>query len=116
MFFSTFYGCSGLEGSIPSDLLSGKSGAPATSMFYGTFNGCSGITGGHLVLPASITFTDANIVGPLSRMMRGMTNWEGELFWGDDVIHTALTPDSRIFTFLDSTKIPDYDTIHANWK
>ncbi len=45
MFQSTFSGCSGLTGSIPENLFSDISGAPASSMFFATFNGCSGLTG-----------------------------------------------------------------------
>ena len=45
MFDSTFKGCSGLTGNIPSNLFAGISGAPATSMFAGTFWNCSGLTG-----------------------------------------------------------------------
>jgi hypothetical protein len=45
MFFSTFYNCSNLTGSIPSGLFGDISGAPAQSMFYATFWGCSNLTG-----------------------------------------------------------------------
>jgi hypothetical protein len=45
MFLQTFYGCSGLTGSIPSGLFGTLSGAPASSMFQQTFRGCSGLTG-----------------------------------------------------------------------
>ncbi len=44
-FYQTFYGCSGLSGSIPSDLFAGISGAPADNMFFSTFFGCSNLTG-----------------------------------------------------------------------
>ena len=45
MFSNTFNGCSGLTGSIPENLFSGISGAPAINMFSDTFHGCSGLTG-----------------------------------------------------------------------
>ena len=53
MFRDTFYGCSGLTGSIPENLFGrvvngeyyGINGAPASSMFTDTFYGCSGLTG-----------------------------------------------------------------------
>ena len=45
MFYYTFYGCSGLSGSIPENLFAGVSGAPAEWMFESTFRGCSGLTG-----------------------------------------------------------------------
>ncbi len=44
-FYNTFYGCTNMTGSIPTDLFSGISGAPATYMFYYTFSKCSGLTG-----------------------------------------------------------------------
>ncbi|MDR1323611.1 MAG: bacterial Ig-like domain-containing protein [Candidatus Margulisbacteria bacterium] len=45
MFSGTFSDCKGLTGSIPADLFSGISGAPAQDMFYLTFFGCRGLTG-----------------------------------------------------------------------
>ena|GEM_PF-1009858 len=44
-FYRTFYGCTGLTGSIPGNLFASISGAPAAYMFYETFSGCSGLTG-----------------------------------------------------------------------
>ena len=44
-FYQTFSGASNMTGSIPSDLFTGISGAPASYMFQGTFSGCSGLTG-----------------------------------------------------------------------
>ena len=44
-FYQTFLGAYYMEGSIPSDLFAGISGAPASSMFDSTFGGCSGLTG-----------------------------------------------------------------------
>jgi len=49
-FYYTFYGCVGLT-TIPYDLFSGISGAPASSMFEGTFSSCSGLTG---AIPAGL--------------------------------------------------------------
>jgi hypothetical protein len=115
-FGSTFFNCSGLTNSIPADLFGSFAGAPASAMFGSTFRGCSNIPGGDVVLSAAIEFTDANVVGPLTSMMRSMTEWEGELYWGTNVIHKVITPASRIFTFEGSTKMPEYDTIDANWK
>ena len=45
MFSGTFYGCSGLTGSIPEKLFAGIKGVPADFMFQGTFNNCTGLTG-----------------------------------------------------------------------
>ncbi|MDR1207377.1 MAG: hypothetical protein LBK26_03115, partial [Rickettsiales bacterium] len=44
-FYRTFYGCTGLTGSIPPKLFNGLSGAPVTHMFDYTFRDCTGLTG-----------------------------------------------------------------------
>ncbi len=44
-FDCTFRNCSNLTGSIPENLFSGISGAPAMFMFHLTFDDCSGLTG-----------------------------------------------------------------------
>ena len=44
-FYYTFFDCSNLTGSIPENLFTGISGAPASYMFAYTFNGCSGLSG-----------------------------------------------------------------------
>lgn len=44
-FGHTFVHCINLSGTIPDELFSGISGAPAAGMFYGTFSGSEGLTG-----------------------------------------------------------------------
>lgn len=44
-FGHTFAHCSNLSGTIPDELFSGISGAPAAGMFYETFSGSGGLTG-----------------------------------------------------------------------
>jgi hypothetical protein len=44
-FNQTFYGCSGLTGSIPAGLFAGITGAPVPHMFQSTFTYCTGLTG-----------------------------------------------------------------------
>jgi hypothetical protein len=44
-FYQTFYNAWQMTGSIPSNLFSGISGAPASNMFENTFDGCNGLTG-----------------------------------------------------------------------
>ena len=44
-FSHTFVHCINLSGTIPGELFSGISGAPAAGMFYGTFSGSDGLTG-----------------------------------------------------------------------
>ena len=43
-FYRTFYNATNMTGSIPANLFTGISGAPASSMFSGTFSDCSGLT------------------------------------------------------------------------
>ena len=76
----------------------------------------SGITSGNIIVGAGITLTDANIVGPLTSACQGMSSWTGQMFWGTNVIHSALTPDSDNNTFTGDVEMPDYETIDANWK
>ena len=45
LFRYTFRGCTGLTGAIPNGLFAGIVGAPAQNMFSGTFKGCSGLVG-----------------------------------------------------------------------
>ena len=118
MFSYACSGMSGVTGSLPAGFLdtSGLTGAPATYMFrYACYN-MSGVTSGDIVIGAGITLTSANVVGPLSNMFSGAANWTGQLYWGSDVIHTVLTPDSDIDTFAGCTSMPDFATIDANWK
>lgn len=44
-FNRTFYNCTNLTGSIPENLFTGITGAPASYMFNSTFYNCSGLTG-----------------------------------------------------------------------
>ncbi|MDR1337713.1 MAG: hypothetical protein LBJ73_01635 [Rickettsiales bacterium] len=44
-FYRTFYGCTGLTGSIPPKLFNGLSGAYVANMFDSTFRDCTGLTG-----------------------------------------------------------------------
>jgi hypothetical protein len=118
MFRRACTGMSGVTGSLPSGFLntSGLTGSPAASMFYEACYNMSDITSGDFNISSNVTLTDANIVGPLTAAWRGMSDWTGQVYWGTNVIHTVLTPDSDIDTFLDSVNMPDYATIDANWK
>ncbi len=115
MFNSTFANCYILTGSIPSGLFGNISGTPATHMFRATFMECRGLEGGDVVIPASVTLNSDN-VETLTHMMSNMWDWEGQLFWGTNVIHTVITPSIRISSFIFSTKMPGYADIHTNWK
>ncbi len=44
-FYYTFSSATNMTGSIPANLFTGISGAPASAMFYNTFYKCSGLTG-----------------------------------------------------------------------
>jgi hypothetical protein len=118
MYRAACYLMSNVIGGLPAGFLdmSGLTGEPTTFMFNLACRGMAKITSGDFVISTNVTLSNANIVGPLTDAWRGMAEWTGQVYWGTNVIHTVLTPDSRITTFLDSTKMPDYATINANWK
>jgi hypothetical protein len=108
----------GVTGSLPAGFMdtSGLTGAPAASMYMYACYDMSKIESGDFSIGADISLTDTNIVGKLNSAWRNMSKWTGQVYWGTNVIHTVLTPNSRILTFLNNAKMPDYATIHANWK
>jgi len=117
MFFYTFFSSS-FTGILPAGTLdtSGLTGAPAASMFLYTFNN-SKLTGGNLTLGSGITLTSANVVGPLTSMFSGASDWTGQVYWGTTLLTTAIpAPDSDIGTFAGCVNMPGYATIDANWK
>ena len=118
MFDLACYGMSGVTGSLPAGFLdtSGLTGSPAANMFYLACNGMSKIASGDFNISTNVTLTSANIVGPLTSAWRGMTLWTGQVYWGTNVIHTVLTPDSDINTFAGNTNMPGYAGLNANWK
>ncbi len=67
MFANTFYGLSGLTGSIPSGLFGNLSGSPAENMFKQTFCDCSGLTGS---IPSNLF---GNLSGTPAAFMFGAT-------------------------------------------
>jgi hypothetical protein len=118
MFYYSCSGMSGVTGSLPSGFLdtSGLTGSPAANMFLSACNGMSKIASGDFNISANVTLTSANVVGPLTSAWRGMPLWTGQVYWGTNVIHTVLTPDSDINTFANNTSMPGYATLNANWK
>ena len=83
-FYETFSGAYNMTGSIPANLFTGISGAPASYMFYETFFDCRGLTG---AIPDGLF---AGISGaPASSMFsgtfhgcRGLTSIPSDLFAG----------------------------------
>ena len=118
MFALACGGMSKVTGSLPAGFLdtSGLTGSPSTDMYGFACQNMAKITSGDFNISTNVTLSNANIVGPLSSAWRDMAEWTGQVYWGTNVIHTVLTPDSDINTFSGSTKMPSYATIHANWK
>jgi hypothetical protein len=118
MFRSACDSMSGVTGSLPTGFLdtSGLTGSPAADMFRAACYGMAKIASGDFNISANVTLSNANIVGPLTAAWRGMPLWTGQVYWGTNVIHTVLTPDSDINTFVGNTSMPGYATLNANWK
>jgi hypothetical protein len=121
MFQSACYGMSGVTGSLPAGFMdtSGLTGSPAANMFRLACYGMSKIESGDFAISTNVTLTAANIAGtagPLGSAWRNMAKWTGQVYWGTNVIHHVLTPDTDTDAFRDSVLMPEYDTIDANWK
>jgi hypothetical protein len=121
MFYVACQNMSGVTGSLPSGFLdtSGLTGSPAATMFYFACNGMSKIESGDFAISTNVTLTAANIAGttgPLGSAWRNMAKWTGQVYWGTNVIHHVLTPDTDTDAFLGNVLMPEYDTINANWK
>lgn len=96
---------------------SGFSGDPGTAALQAAFQGMSKVACGHVFnFSSNVTFTSANVVGPLTGTWRNMTLWTGEVMWGTNVLPLAFAPNSDINTFENSTNMPNYAIIDANWK
>jgi hypothetical protein len=47
----------------------------------------------------------------------GMTKWTGTVYWGTSRIYDAITnPATDANVFQNSTNVPGYTTMGANWK
>jgi hypothetical protein len=115
------YACqlmSGVTGSLPAGFLhtSGMTGPPADRMCKEACYGMANVSSGDFQISTNVSLTDGNIVGPLNSAWQNMTLWSGRVYWGTNVIHTVLTPTNDINAFANSTNVPGYATMNANWK
>jgi hypothetical protein len=96
---------------------SGLSGAPAGNMFYLTCLGMSGLIAGNFSMSSNITFSATNIASSMTSAFDGMTKWTGTVYWGTSRIYDAITnPATDANVFQNSTNVPGYTTMGANWK
>jgi hypothetical protein len=118
MFQQVCYGMSGVT-SLPTGFLdiSGLSGAPATEMLYYTCYGMSGLVSGDFNMSSNITFATTNITASMPFAFAGMTKWTGTVYWGTARIYDAITnPATDGNVFQNSTLVPGYTNMGANWK
>jgi hypothetical protein len=118
MYYRTFQGCTSLT-NIPSGVISssGLTGPPPTNMYNQTFYNCTNIVSGDFNISSNITFTINNITSSMPYAFANMTKWIGTVYWGTNRIYDAITnPSSRAYTFQNSTLVPGYATMGANWK
>jgi hypothetical protein len=113
--------CNGMSGvtNIPAGFLnaSGLTGAPAANMFYQTCNGMSGLIAGDFNISSNVTFATTNITSSMGSAFAGMTKWTGTVYWGTARIYDAITnPATDANVFQNSTNVPGYSTMGANWK
>jgi hypothetical protein len=118
MFYRACYNMSGVTGAFPAGFLdmSGLSGTMATNALNSACEGMTGMASGDFNISSNITLTGTNIVGTMPSAWRSMPSWNGQVYFGTAVIHTVMTPVSDQNTFRDSTNMPSYSTINANWK
>jgi hypothetical protein len=86
-------------------------------MFYYACNGMSGLLAGDFNMSSNITFATTNITASMSSAFAGMTKWTGTVYWGTARIYDAITnPATDANVFQNSTNVPGYATMGANWK
>jgi hypothetical protein len=118
MFYRSCNGMSGVT-NLPAGFLdtSGLTGPPASGMFQQACNGMSGLLSGNFNMSSNITFTTNNIASSMPSAFAGMTQWTGTVYWGTNRIYNAITnPSAGAFVFQNSTNVPGYTTMGANWK
>jgi hypothetical protein len=115
------YACNGMSGvtNLPSGFLdtSGLTGAPAGSMYDRACRNMSGLVSGNFNISSNVTFTSNNIASSMTSAFDGMTKWTGTVYWGAARIYDAITnPATDANVFQNSTNVPGYTTMGANWK
>jgi hypothetical protein len=116
-----YYSCQGMSGAanIPAGFLdaSGMTGAPASGMFQQSCNGMSNVIAGDFTISSNVTFSTTNITASMNSAFAGMTKWTGTVYWGSSRIYDAITnPVTDANVFQNSTLVPGYATMGANWK
>jgi hypothetical protein len=96
---------------------SGLTGAPAANMFYLACQGMSSVLAGDFNISSNITFTSNNIASSIPSAFANMTKWTGTVYWGTSRIYDAITnPATDANVFQNSTNVPGYATMGANWR
>jgi hypothetical protein len=118
MFYRTFLNCTSLTNIADGTLnLSDLTGEPTPLMLGGIFQNCSNLLAGDFNISSNITFVDTNIASSMSLAFSGMAKWTGTVYWGSSRIYDAITnPATDANVFQNSTNVPGYATMGANWK
>jgi hypothetical protein len=118
MFYQACYNMTGVT-NLPTGFLSmsGLNGAPAGNMFYAACFGMSSVAAGDFNMSSNITFATTNITSSMASAFANMTKWTGTVYWGSSRIYDAITnPATDANVFQNSTNVPGYTTMGANWK
>lgn len=97
--------------------LSGLTGTPGTQMVASACYNMRSVTNAYVFnLGSGIAFDSTNVF-QLNAAWRDMPSWGGQVKWGTNVLVEAIPiPNADINTFANSTNMPNYATINANWK
>jgi hypothetical protein len=115
------YVCSGMSGvkNIPAGFLntSGLNGAPAANMLRDACYNMASVLSGDFNISSNVTLATNNIASSMPYAFSGMTKWTGTVYWGTNRIYDAIpNPSSDANVFANSTNVPGYTTMGANWK
>jgi hypothetical protein len=77
----------------------------------------SNIIAGDFNISSNVTFATTNITSSMASAFAAMTKWTGTVYWGAARIYDAITnPATDANVFQNSTNVPGYATMGANWK
>ena len=86
-------------------------------MFAETFRGMTSIVAVDFTIGSGVEFTSANVSSALLRMFYGAANWTGNVYWGTNLLTTAIpVPDGSTAAFRGCTSKPNFASLNANWK
>jgi hypothetical protein len=113
--------CRGMSGvtNLPANFLNTTSltGAPAANMYNQSCYGMEGVISGDITMSSNITYSATNIASSMSYAFANMTSWTGTVYWGASRIYNAITnPSTDSDAFMNSTLVPGYTNMGANWK